>query len=330
MDKNKKYKKNLYLDKLLYADVDKFTSDMGLKLRRKISKYYLKLARKIVKKDIVVEGYPELDKDKPYIFASSHSFNDDIISALLTIDRNAYLLYGSTQQLQYNKESYALWVNGMIPVDILDKKSRAQSFDKMKRVINSGTSVLMFPEGSWNVTENKPINRLFRGVYNLSKETGVEVVPIASFREYGKEKIYINVSKPISAKNKTEQEFLEELRDTMATMRYNQIEKYSTPIVRKDLSKDARIEFLEDRREEVLYLPWIEDAWEEEYKTLKSKDYPTEEEVWSFVDNIELTPQNAKDFAKIKVKRKDEQKYNLINFLHKTWDKKDTKDYWDK
>lgn len=42
------------------------------------------------KHKIVVEKYPVLDKRQSYIFCGTHSFTEDIISALATFDRSVY------------------------------------------------------------------------------------------------------------------------------------------------------------------------------------------------------------------------------------------------
>lgn len=68
---------------------------------------------------------------------------------------------------------------------------------KMKRVLNAGNSIMLFPEGGYNNTEEKLINRLFAGPWLLAKECGTEVVPIISFNDYGSKDIYISAGSPI-------------------------------------------------------------------------------------------------------------------------------------
>ena len=105
--------------------------------------------------------YPKLEKDMPYIFASTHYFNEDIIAALATVDRSAYALIGTTDQVENNTLMYAAWAYGLIYVDRRSQESRKQSILKMEHVLNNGTSVIMYPEGGWNNTENLICKRLF-------------------------------------------------------------------------------------------------------------------------------------------------------------------------
>lgn len=130
---------------------------------------------------------------------------------------------------------YARWVNGMIYVDRLDPQSRKESVAKMKKVLEKGSSVLIFPEGGWNNTENLLIQPLFAGPYTLNRETGCLVVPIASFHENGGDKIDIRAGDPISFDGMSKEEGLAMLRDTMATMWYEMMAAYATPLERDSL-----------------------------------------------------------------------------------------------
>ena len=77
--------KNIGLIKFLDADVNSFTSDMGLKIRKIIAKPLKILLKIATPEKIHVIKYPQLKKNEPYIFVSNHGFINDIISALATI-----------------------------------------------------------------------------------------------------------------------------------------------------------------------------------------------------------------------------------------------------
>ena len=104
-----------------------------------------------------------------YIFASTHFFDEDIIANLAVIDRNAWVLIGTTDQLEHNPQMYAAWLNGLVYVNRLDADSRKESVKKMLRILNAGSSVLIFPEGGWNNSENLLVNPLFSGPWLLAK-----------------------------------------------------------------------------------------------------------------------------------------------------------------
>ncbi len=203
--------KNYKLVNLLDADVSNFTTDKGIERRRKISNVLKKILKIATPEEIIVDRYPKLNNDEPYIFVSTHGFSNDIIACLASIDRSAYLLMGSTNQIEYNKLMYAAWLNGFIYVNRTDEKSRKDAIPKMERVLKRGSSVLIFPEGGHNNTENSLCNKLFASPYILSVKTGAKVVPIAPFYEFGSDKIYMNFGDPIDLskyKDKTDNDSL--------------------------------------------------------------------------------------------------------------------------
>ena len=183
-----KHYKNLFINQLNTKDVDHFTTDTGLFLRRKTNGAFRKLCNiftnaTIIREDtpdyasdeeyygnlkpdriplshyplstkknannIVVERYPKLDKEENYIFVGSHVCPEDIETMLNVIDRNAYLILGSVETLRYNPEAYLSWLNGMIVFDILNPEERSALPAKMERVLQT-QSILIFPEGSHN------------------------------------------------------------------------------------------------------------------------------------------------------------------------------------
>lgn len=105
------------LKKYEYADVEHFTSEAGLRIRKILNRgwhIFLKLG---TKKKVHIVNYPHLQKGKSYVFACNHFFDEDIISTLYAIDRNAYVLSGSTDQTEHNPWFFALWANGMVYVN---------------------------------------------------------------------------------------------------------------------------------------------------------------------------------------------------------------------
>ena len=58
------------------------------------------------KNNIIVERYPKLESNEPYIFVCNHTCPEDIETVLNILDRNAYLILGSIESLQYNPEMY--------------------------------------------------------------------------------------------------------------------------------------------------------------------------------------------------------------------------------
>ena len=227
--------KNLFISNLHLKDVNHFTTNAGLFIRRKTDKPFKKLCNiftnatiisvkneknqsdeeyfenlecsiipdseyplsdKENANNIILERYPALDKEETYIFVGNHTCPEDIETMLNVIDRNAYLILGSVETLKYNPEMYLSFLNGMIVFDILDPKARKDLVPKMERVLQTN-SILIFPEGSHNYHPNNIINPLFEGAIRLSVASGKKIVPISLLREEKRHVSFIDVGNPI-------------------------------------------------------------------------------------------------------------------------------------
>lgn len=284
---------NIGLVKLTKANVETFTTNTGLKIRKYINRPLRYILEKSTKGKIILESYPILEKNEAYIFASTHFHCEDIISNLAILDRNAYALMGTTDQIEHNPLMYGAWLNGFIYVDRWDNKSRKEAIPKMERVINAGNSVLIWPEGSLNNTENLLVQKLFGGPYYLAKKTCKKVVPISNYLEPESNTIYIRVGEPIDLSKYGKEEALDILRDSMASMMFEQIKEHSYPIKRSELTGDHHIEHLETRRQEYLKNKWTSiDELTNELVVYKDKKITTFEDILRSLENVELTKEN--------------------------------------
>lgn len=317
--------KNILISDLHNKDVEHCTSDFGLYLRRvgdkpfkklcnvftnahiirediytdlsddeyfsQLNADYIPLDKYDLKKDknnIVVERYPDLQEDEPYIFVCNHTCPEDIETVLNILDRNAYLILGSVESLQYNPEMYLSWVNGMIPFDIMDKKQRKQVSEKMVRVLKSN-SILIFPEGSHNYSPNKLVNNLFDGPVNLSLQTNRKIVVVTLIKDNENNVSYIDVGNPIDLKSievdmsmdfntneEIEKHYVKSLsmsiRDKMATAVYHIISRHFETLTRADylsIEDYLRNQKIEDAFKK---LKWEHDVFDAEYLVKKTKE----------------------------------------------------------
>ncbi len=313
--------RNIGLYKFKNRTVDNFTTDIGIKIRRIINRPLRFILGIATNGKIIVENYPKLKKGKPYIFAATHSMVEEVSAILSAIDRSTYTLIGTTEQLEHNPKIYANWVNGMIYVNRLDVDSRRSSIPKMERVLKSGSSVLVFPEGGWNNTECLPCQKLFASPYILSADTGFDIVPLSVFNEFGKKEIYIDFGEPFSVAGCEKDEALSMLRDKLATMKWHQIENHASHISKAELSADCRMEWMKERKAEYLKCKWTKDVWDEELTVYKDKTHPSPEEVRRTLKNVKVTKYNAHIILPILEQIKEDEKYNFNRFMHENWNK---------
>lgn len=335
--------KNILISNLHKKNIKNFTTNIGLFLRKKTDKPFKKLCNVFTnahimreninlelndeeyfkqlnmnyiplinynlnknKNNIIVERYPKLEKNEPYIFVCNHTCPEDIETVLNILDRNAYLILGSIESLQYNPEMYLSWINGMIPFDIMDKTQRKQVFEKMKRVLKSN-SILIFPEGSHNYSPNKLINNLFDGPVNLALQTNRKIVIVTLVKDNDNNVSYIDVSNPIDIRDinidmnnieGTDEEIekyyvkglTSAIRDKMATGVYHIITRHFKPIERnqcKNLEENLRFKKIEDAFKK---LKWNHDVFDAEYLVKKTQAEKEHEDVVTTLSKLTLNP----------------------------------------
>lgn len=340
-------KENLFISDLNKKDTKHFTSEFGLFIRRKNDKlvkyidnilsnnniirtdnpnmsdedYYNSLNYDYIddsnydikdnKNNIILERSPLLNKNESYIFVANHTCPEDIETILSVLDRNTYLVLGSIETLKYNKEMYLLFINGMIPFDILDNNERHELMSKMEKVINKN-SILIFPEGSHNLSPNKIVNDLFDGPVNLAKKTNKKIVLVTLLRDNDKNMSYIDFSNPIDINSlnvNTDDYFKindnsekyhvksisEYLRDKMATSMYALMSRHSKVIHR------SMNDHLEDNIRKSLVdhafdgLEWSHDVFDAEYLTKKNSDDEEYKSVIHDMSNLRLDKNTLKD-----------------------------------
>lgn len=299
------------------SDVNNFTSHTGIRLRKLIHPIWGPLLKAFTAKKVIVEAYPKLEKEKAYIFAVNHSFDEDIISALQTVDRGAYMLFGTTDQMEHNPLCLLLWAYGMIYVNRLDKNSRNDAIKKMAKILQSGSSVILFPEGAYNNSENQLIMPLFSSPYILNKELGIEVVPMISFNDSGSDKIYIHVGNPINLAQYEKYEAMEILRDEMCTIVYMMLEKHTLPLKRKDLGINPRMAYMEERQKVYEYQKWHGDVWDEELSYYSGHGVTTPQQSRLYVDRINVTMKNVQVLTDTLVRREEDKCYDFKEHLRK-------------
>jgi len=314
--------KNIGMQRVKNLNINNFTSNAGIKIRKTINPVVRIILNLAASRKMIIESQPKLEKNVPYIFASTHLFTDDIVAALVAIDRNAYALLGMSDQIEHNPKIYMAWINGMIYVNRMDPQSRKDSVEKMVKLLNKGTSILIFPEGGLNNSENQMCMPLFAGPWTLAQRTGCKVVPISSFNEFGSKKAYIKVGEPMDLANMDKKEALTLLRETLGTMRFSHIEKYATRLNRSDLGDDCYLKFFEDRKTEYLKEKWTRDVWDEELVEYIDKENSSPREIRTSLGKIVLTKENLPILYPHIVEAAEDEERDFKKYMKKNWKKK--------
>lgn len=174
---------------------------------------------------------------KPVIYAVNHfCFADTPIMGRITSKRS-YILLGK-QRLGFSDWLYFI-LNGVIFVDRKDKEDMAASKLAMAAYLNKSRSIVMFPEGTWNLTENQLMLPMKWGVIDIAKETGAQIIPTVLEYDREQKKCFVRFgASMIISPEDSKTEAIVALRDTMATMRWKFWERKGT-FRRTDLDVDA-------------------------------------------------------------------------------------------
>lgn len=180
----------------------------------------------------------------PKIYACTHVGRYDIEMAIRLIREQVWFFMGDPGKTYKNFDGIVLWLNGVIFTDTAYAEDRHIGKETCVKTLEQGGSLLIYPEGAWNITENQVVMPLFPGTAEMAIRTGAEIVPIA-IEQYGKH-YYANVGEAVSPAGYTlsqKQELTNQLRDTLCTLKWEIWEQF--PVTgRACLPEDAAAQFL--------------------------------------------------------------------------------------
>lgn len=190
------------------------------------------------------------------IFAANHSCRFDIPIAICAVLNNTKVLVGKQRMALIEK--FGLFLVGTIWVDRKNKRSRNNIYEKMVELLKDGVNLLIFPEGTWNLTPSLPMLPLYYGVVRMAKDTKLPIVPL--IEEYRGGQCFVKFGQPFYVEEEvSKQEALRELRDIMATLKWEIWESF--PLVKRSETDDS--EWDNEARRRIEAFP----EWNDEYES---------------------------------------------------------------
>jgi len=121
------------------------------------------------------------DKKRPYIFVTNHiSYLD---SAMIPkAYRQPIRPLGKVEMSKVPVFGF-IYKNAIVTVDRSSAANRAKSVMLLKSVINKGISVLVFPEGTFNMGTT-PLKEFYDGAFRLAIETQTPIKPVLYLDAY--------------------------------------------------------------------------------------------------------------------------------------------------
>lgn len=253
----------------------------------------LKIDRKISKSKIEIVNDQREATNKPFIYACTHIGGRDVESAFEAIKSHAWILLGDPNDFYLNATGGLLYLNGVISVETRNKQDRYIAKERCIELLKHKQSLLMFPEGAWNISTNKLVYYLYYGAVEMAILSGAEIVPVAI--NHDAETYYVNIGKNLdyTGHQVTEsRELTQELRDHMATLQWQNIEK-GIPCKRSAFSDDCEKEYLktfEDCAAGYDYAYSIQDIIDTRFNP---RDITELDEAFEFMNSVEPSINNA-------------------------------------
>lgn len=160
------------------------------------------------------------------IFAVSHIGKLDFEIVSEVIKKQYHVLAADFMHMKGTFSGVYLWTNGVVYIDVLDKNDRKNSRDLMVNILKQKGNIMIFPEGTWNLSLNEIIYDIQLGTVNMAMETGTVIIPISLEQYEEQKKFVINMGEPIEQEMAYEniREYkikkTSELRDIMAALKY--------------------------------------------------------------------------------------------------------------
>jgi 1-acyl-sn-glycerol-3-phosphate acyltransferase len=236
-----------------------------------------KIRYKVIKNNEYSGKTAEFSEDRPLIFVCNHSNSCDIPIALQAIKEHT-ILFAGKQPLEKVDELF-FNLNGTIYVDRKNREDMALSKEAMVETLNKKRNILVFPEGTWNLEDGQLMHEMKWGIIDVAREANALIVPLALNYDYEKNTCEPQFGEPIDVKYVSNITSINEVRDSIASMRYKFFE-------RKGLFKRKDIDV---EKEKEVFKKLVEAYPKLDYEYEKSVIYhrkPTEEEVFAPIKKL--------------------------------------------
>ncbi len=122
------------------------------------------------------------DTTKQYVFVFNHISFLDIPVLLKTIRRQHIRVLGKAEMARIPIFGF-LYRNAAVLVERDNPEKRTQSVVQLKSVIKKGISIVIAPEGTFNMT-HKPLKEFYDGAFKIAIETQTPIKPILFLDTY--------------------------------------------------------------------------------------------------------------------------------------------------
>lgn len=139
-----------------------------------VSRWWMRVWLPLIGCPLTVTGKEHFKKGENYVIVYNHN-------ALLDVPLSAPYVPGGNKTIA--KSSFAkvpifgwFYSRGSVLVDRNSDQSRRRSFDAMKKVLQNGMHICLYPEGTRNRTK-EPLKPFYDGAFKLAVEAKKDIIP---------------------------------------------------------------------------------------------------------------------------------------------------------
>ena len=192
---------------------------MYVAIRRLIHPYVILLTRFRVHYHITLQNEVSFASKRPVIYAVNHTNSRDIPLACRAAGKHCVVLIG--KQPLYFSDRLFFWLNGAIWVDRKNKQDMNRAKEDIIRVVKKKQSVIWFPEGTWNQSDNLLMLPMKWGIIDVAQKAGAIIVPVVLDYENENDRCTALVGNTINPDEYSLADGINYLRDSMASLRWS-------------------------------------------------------------------------------------------------------------
>lgn len=139
----------------------------------------IRVMRRFRKEKIYILHDKRPDLTEGAIYACTHIGGFDIETLFEAIQAPCWLFLADPREIYINFDGLLLWLNGVICFESDSKSDRLIAKEKAINLLKAGGSLMIFPEGAWNIYHNMPIMPLYWGCADMAIQSNTPIIPVA-------------------------------------------------------------------------------------------------------------------------------------------------------
>ncbi len=124
---------------------------------------------------VIYKNRSKVNKRKAYIYISNHNSYLDSPSVVISAP-NAFKPLGKIEMSKIPGFGI-IYKRVVVMIDRSSKESRTASVELLKKVLQEGISILIFPEGTMNTDLHIPLKDFYDGAFRIAIETQTPIAP---------------------------------------------------------------------------------------------------------------------------------------------------------